>query len=286
MKKPAKGTLAFGALAALGSVAALGLTGGAAPRRAFLGEVRREFANQPIADSGLITDASIAVLPEPVRRYFHACGYVGNRQMRNARITWDKFDLKRGRDKGWMRVKAVQYNFVPEPARLAFMDGRIAGVIPFAGRDKYQEGHGHMRIRAVGFLKIADTQSRRMDQSALVTLLAEALLVPSYALQPYIRWEPIDSLSARAVIGHNGVQVSGVFHFNAAGENIRFTTRDRWQDGNDVSTIPWSAIPAEYIEKDGLRIPSNLSAVWHEKSGDFEYFRGRIGRIEFDAGPP
>jgi hypothetical protein len=164
-------------------LAALGLAGCSGMRGVYEREVQAEIAMSTPMDTGQISEASLAGLPEPVRRHFRVCGFMGKHRMRNARIVWEKLELKRDRDKGWMRVKARQFNSVPEPARIVLMQGRLLGFLPFEGRDKYQDGHGNMRIRALGLFQVADVRSTRMDSSALVTILAEALLVPSYALQ-------------------------------------------------------------------------------------------------------
>jgi len=206
--------------------------------------------------------------------------------MRTARLTWAGFEMKRGREKGWMPVEVKQINLVPEPARFVYLRSRIGGFLPFNGLDEYRGGHGRMRIRAMGLFKIADARSARMDASAMATFLAEVPFHPSAALQPYLRWEPIDSLSARAVFTHAGRGVSGIFRFNPEGEFIGFGTNDRWQDGHDEGPIPWSVSAADYRDMGGFRLPTRLTATWHEKQGDFEYFRGRLGKAEYDVGEP
>jgi uncharacterized protein DUF6920 len=41
-----------------------------------------------------------------------------------------------------------------------------------------------------------------------------------------------------------------------------------------------------YGGKNGVRFPTRVSAVWHEKGGDFEYVQGRIAAVEFDVSGP
>jgi hypothetical protein len=72
-----------------------------------------------------------------------------------------------------------------------------------------------------------------MDRSALLTILAEALLVPGYAIQPYITWTPMDDRSAAATIRHGAVEASGVFHFDEAGDVVRFESEDRYQSSGE-----------------------------------------------------
>lgn len=257
--------------------------GGATLRGTWLAEVRAELAKQTAFAPAPMDERAIAGLPEPMRRYFARCGFLGRPAMRNARFIWGEFEMKRGRDQGWMPVQVSQFNQVPDPARLVFLHSRIAGLLPFNGRDKYQDGHGHMLIRAMGLFTVADARGAHMDASAMATFLAEAPLHPSAALQPYIRWEPIDSLSARAVFTHAGRSVSGVFRFNAEGEFTAFETADRWQDGHDDAPIPWFVTAGDYADMGGYRLPTRLTATWREKAGDFRYFRGRLAKAEYDV---
>jgi hypothetical protein len=131
------------------------------------------------------------------------------------------------------------------------MESHIWGLFPFEGRDKYQDGHGNMLIKLMKLFTVADDKGKEMDESALVTILAEALIVPSYALQSYITWMAIDSMAAKATIRFRETEVSGVFYFNEAGENIRFETNDRYQSQKDGShkKIKWIAVPGNYQEK-------------------------------------
>jgi hypothetical protein len=250
----------------------------------FLSEVNTELAKYPKLPVDVFLEEDIVHLPPPVQRYFEYCGYLSRQKSFNARIDWEEVFLKMGPGKKWMHLDCYQFNAVLTPARIVYMKSRIAGFFPFEGRDKYQDGHGSMQIELLNLWRVSDVKGPEMDESALVTLLAEALLVPGYALQPYIRWEPIDACQARATISHNGTEVSGIFYFDAQGAFLRFETNDRnWtlKDGS-FKKIRWSGIVDAYRIVDGLRLPASFRAVWHTPSGDYEYFRGKIMRVEYN----
>jgi len=183
----------------------------------------------------------------------------------------------------WLQLKCEQFNATVEPVRIVLMRSRLGGIIPFGGRDKFQDGHGNMYIRLLGFITVGNVRGPKMDQSALVTVLAEAFLAPAYSLQPYIRWEPIDTLHAEATIEFNNIKAKGVFRFAESGEFAEFTTEDRWQNESDTSPVKWSATADTYINRNGLFFPTDLRAIWHEKNGDFEYFKGKLGDLEFNT---
>jgi site-specific DNA-adenine methylase len=108
-------------------------------------------------------------------------------------------------------------------------------------------------------------------------------LAPSYALQDYICWESIDSVRAKATITCNNISVTGLFLFNDKGEFTQCITEDRYQKETDTETVRWSAEAGEYVERNGVRFPTELKAIWHEKNGDFEYFRGKITDLEYSV---
>jgi hypothetical protein len=260
------------------------LPGCASMRDLYRTEVRREQTAHPPDTQLLLTEDQVTALPDPVRRYLRSCGWVGRPIPLNAEIEWRESAIRLGIDRPWMKLRTYQFNSVPEPMRAAYMRGRVLGVVPMEGRDIYQNGRGQMLIRLGRVFTLGDDTGREMDQSALVTILAEALLVPGYAIQPYVTWAPIDHRTARATIRHGGVEASGVFHFDEAGDFVRFESDDRYQSsGEDARKVRWSVDILDHQDQNGLRIVDGLRATWHEDPGDFEYFRGRLAAMRFNV---
>lgn len=270
--------LALIAVAAVG-----GLSRGKDLESLYQAEVRAELANHPAGSPGLITEQDIAGLPPPVQRYFRAVGYVGKAHTMNMRLSWKQMRLKRSHDADWMDLSCQQFNSVASPMRIALMKGHIAGFIPFEGRDKYQEGHGSMRIQAAKVFTVGNSTGTTMDTSGLVTVLSEGLMAPSYALQGYMKWQPVDDRTARAELTHNGLTVSGTFHFNEKDELIRFDSDDRWQDGTPPRRLPWSATFEDARDMKGIRFPTHISATWHEPGGDLTYVEATLESVEFNV---
>lgn len=269
-------------------LATLLLLGGCAGlRSSYEAEVRREQAGHAGGAGAVLTESDIEGLPAPVRRHLRACGHVGRPVMSRAEVVWSESAIRMDADGKWLTLETHQFNAVPEPMRAAYMRARLFGLLPFEGHDLYRDGYGSMRIVLLRALTVGDDRGPEMNQSALVTVLAETFLVPSYALAPYITWDPIDERSARATIRHRDVVASGVFEFNNAGEFARFRTEDRYysEGGGRYRLVPWSAEVLTYVEADGVKRPSRMRAVWHREDGDFEYFRGTIEAIVYDPGP-
>lgn len=251
--------------------------------RTFDAERRAELERHPVPESrDILTQERIAHLPEPVQRYFHHCGWVGREMVYNADVYWEASSIRFGPDKSWKKLQTDQFNSVAEPMRAAFMKARMFGFIPFEGRDLFRDDRGHMQGRLAGLFDVIDAKDREIGQSALITILAEALFVPGYALTPYMSWEPVDSLTVRGRMRYGSYDVSGLFSFNENGEFMRFHTGDRYYSlpKGGYELTPFTTEVWDYVKKDGLRYPTEVRAVWHLTEGDFEYWRGTVSRLD------
>ncbi|MCD4792964.1 MAG: hypothetical protein K8R54_07015 [Bacteroidales bacterium] len=250
----------------------------------YLSEIRTDVEKYSDFPTETIKEKHIATLPKPVQRYFRYCGYIGKVKMVNAKTEWKNIDFKTAQNKKWMRLGCLQYNSVSEPTRIVYLQNKILGIFPFEARDKCQNGKGNMLIKLLKLFTVADAKGVEMDKSALVTVLSETSIIPSYALQDYIKWEAVDDNNAKATLTYNDIKVNGTFNFNDKGEMNSFYTEDRYfaeKDGT-YKKIPWSIVIDNYDEKNGVKFPSEIKVIWHLKDGDFEYFKGRISNIEYN----
>ncbi len=252
-------------------------------------KTRKEFFSASarlIGDAGsseeLFTLEEIESLPPPVQRFFLHSGFIGKPKMTRMKATFKDVDFSLGRGKPTIKIDYVQHNGVKRIQRLAYIDSSLYG-IPFEGLDSFLEGKGSMKGVLAKVIGIFDERGLEMDRASLVTFLAEALFVPSAALEPYIRWEAMDDTHAKATIEAFGLSCSGVFTFSEEGEMLSFTTDDRMATGMDgkMEKVRWTAILADYQMKGGLLLPSTLQAVWNYPGGDLLYFDGKDVSIEY-----
>ena len=247
-------------------------------------EVTAEKNAHPYLGQEVISREKIACLPVPLQRYLIRCGWVGKTMPLHAEVIWDEVEFKMQREKNWMPVQCLQFNSVPEPARFAYLSAPKLGINAFVGRDKYQHGKANMLIRLLGLFTFQDVSGMDMNESALVTILAEATFIPGYIFQPYIQWEEKDSSSVKATIKWNEVSVSGIFHFNEAGDMIRFESDDRNMTLKNGTTkkVHWIVRTDEYTEENGIRRPAYVQIIWQDEKGEYAYYRGRITKLVFD----
>jgi hypothetical protein len=252
------------------------------PQKLFYSELA-EIQSSGRTDFAQITEAGIEHLPEPVQRYLHHCGFAGTPVANHAEIIWEDSHIRMKPDQKWMRLKTYQQNFVGEPSRLVYMRANMLGFIPFEGRDKYNNGKGHMFGTLGRLIKVFDAHDEETAKGAAIVVLAEALLVPSYAIQPYIHWEEVDELTARARFIHKGMDVGGTFHFNDRGEYIRFTTHERpfSSPNGGYEEQPYTIEIRNYQQQGDRIIAREVSAIWNLPDGDFEYWKGTLREIRF-----
>jgi len=244
----------------------------------FLDEIRQERGKFLSRDVAELSADELAGLPAPVRRYMTVCGFAGRPKQWYAQLNWASAEMRLSGSGRWRKMECYQFNSVPEPVRIAHMKMRVGGVWPLEARDKFQNGRGNMLIRLLKFFTLQDVYGREMDESALVTVLAEALLIPAYAVQPYIRWEAIGPDRAVAFINSGEAVVHGVFIFNEAGEFVRFESQQRWrtEKGGHFKRVPWRVTAGDYVSRDGILHPKRVAAAWLEGEDWVEYFRGEL----------
>jgi hypothetical protein len=231
----------------------------------------------------VVTEDDIEHLPEPVRKYLRYAGVVGKNRVRNAKFVFDG-DFKMSPKQNWIRVRTEQYNFFDGLTRIFYIKGKMMG-IPVVGRDLYDEGKGHMLIRAAGLIPVADAKGPDMDTSGLVTMFNDmCLLAPATLIDRRIQWEPVDPLTARGTLEHSGKRVSATLHFNERGELVDFVTDDRYYapTGKTPRRVGWSTPARNYRDFAGLKIMSEGEGVWHFEEGDFPYARFNLKQVEYN----
>lgn len=235
------------------------------------------------ATDDVLSEKDVSCLPEPLRRYLRACGFIGAPRAAALTMVYRDVSFMQGRKGPALTIDYAQWNSADAPVRLAFIDSGLFG-IPFQGYDVYRDGKGAM----VGVLGKAatlfDQRGADMDRACLATYLAEAPLIPASLLQDAIACELAGEHEVRATMAYGGQTVTGVFTFNERDEYVSFHTEDRAvAEGDGAMTyVPWTAECGKYERKgDGLALPTRFRATWNYPDGDFTYFDGRIAEASY-----
>ncbi len=253
-------------------------------RAKFHRELRGLGLAEPTESLPPVTEADLAALPEPARRYFRFMGAVGRPRDASLRAHWRGRFRRHPRER-WMPCEAWQHNTREPIARIFHLVVRLGGLVPALGRDTYQAGRGRMLIRVLDRLTVVDAQGYELDTGELVTWLDDAiLLAPSMALRPNATWTPVDADSFDVSVTDGGRTVAGRVFVDGRGAPVDFRTTDRFLDNPDPRQGRWLracwSTPVEgwRATADGRMLPTRGQAMWRLPEepfayGDFELVR-------------
>ena len=237
-----------------------------------------------IYETSVVSEAYIKNIPEPVKKYLHYVGAVGNpgvynfRAVINGRMRFEK-------EGKWMDIDAQQYNFTNDRARLFYIESKMFG-ISFDGLHLYMGGNATMQIKVASIFKVVDAKGDEMNQGETVTLFNDmCVLAPATLIDKNIQWECIDSLTVKAKFTNKSNAITALLYFNEKGELINFISNDRYQsvDGKTYNNYKWSTPIKDYKDFDGRKIPTYGEAIWHTPEGSFSYANFHIKEIEYNC---
>jgi hypothetical protein len=230
----------------------------------------------------LFTENCISGLPLLLRQHIINGGYMGKPFMDNMLIHFHNTKFRISAGKKTIRIKFIQINFVNRPDRHAFLTARIAG-IPLQAKDSMLDGLGSMTGTLAKQFQIFHSTGKKMDQSQLITALADAVYMPSLLLQEYVSWTVVDDYTVEGEISWKGVSAKGRFTFDNNGNIIRFDTNDRYMDENGKGSVlvPWYVTYSDYKEQNGYFQPRSIRVNWVLPGGDDTYFESNHIEVHY-----
>lgn len=151
--------------------------------------------------------------------------------------------------------------------------------------DAYVAGVGSLQPSLFGLLDIGGNQGNEdIARSELIRYFAEAVWYPTVLLPSQgVQWKAVDDRSAQATLSDGPLTVNLLFTFNADGmvERISSTERSALLDGVMVP-MPWEVRLASYQLHEGMRMPQEAEVAWLTPSGRWPYWRGRLGKLDYD----
>jgi len=238
-----------------------------------------------------VTDADLASLPEPVRRYLAFMRVPGRPRDWSFRLGWTG-RFRRKLDQRWLPCEAWQYNNRLAIARIMHLRIRFVGLVTVVGRDTYVGGKGRMLIKLLDRFVVGDAAGREFDIGELVTYLNDALLLaPSMLLVPGVSWSAVDADSFDVTLTDRTNTVSGRLYIDKRGTPRDFSTSDRFLEDPEHRGVlmrgHWRTPIAEWTEVEDRPMPAGGKAIWRLPRGDFEYADFRLIResVVFNVAP-
>jgi hypothetical protein len=244
-------------------------------------EVRELFITGIENKNATVSKADLEGLPLCVQKWLESSQVIGKERTRAVRLK-QKGLLRTKEGQPWMPTEAEQYFTIDKPGFVWQAKIKAAPLLYIVGRDKYYEGKGNMLIKFLSLITVVDAKGKELDQGALLRYLAETMWFPSAALSNYIKWEEIDSNSAKATMSYGGVTASGIFFFNEKHQVINFVAQRYMEKNGQYNLETWSPLVKEYKDFNGIKIPSKVEVIWKLKTGEFKWFQLEIIDIEYN----
>ena len=230
----------------------------------------------------VVTKADLAGLPPCVQKWLENSQVVGKEKIKTVHLK-PKALMRLEPGKPWMPVEAEQYFRVDQPGFIWQARVKMAPLFYLTGRDKYYKGKGQMLIKALSLVNIVNSSGKEIDQGSMLRYLAESIWFPTAALSEYIKWEEIDSHSARATMTYRGTTASGVFTFNEQGEPVKFAAKRYKETRGTYELTDWGGKNStEFREFNGIRIPAKGEVFWKLTTGDFNWYHWEITDIQYN----
>ncbi len=272
----------FGTIANIITLAGIVLAYGSWSFNTMVQQELSVFFPKGVVEKTVLTKEMLAPLPPVVQKWLERSGAVGKEIARSVHLK-QSGEMKTKPDGGWIPFEAEQWNTTNPPGFIWTTEIQAGPGMTLAGRDKYVDGRGNMLIKLLSLFPVADSKGPETDQGAMLRNLAEICWFPSAALNDYIRWEQVDSLSAKATMTNGGISASGVFRFNADGDMASFEAK-RYYDRKEGATLEdWFVLNKGYHEFDGVRVPHKSEITWKLKGGDFTWLKLEITDIQCNS---
>ena len=228
---------------------------------------------------GLLTEADIQSLPQPVQKYLKFSGVINKPRVKNMRIIFDGEMRSKGKD--WFAFQSVQYNFFDDPTRLFFMKARMFGMV-VPGYHDYQNKTARMNVKLFGLFPVMQAKGPEMNKAETVTVFNDmCLMAPATLIDKRIQWEPIDSVSAKEYFSNGINKISAILYFNEKGELVNFISDDRYVI-DEKKQYRFSTPVKEYKVINGMNVMAYGEAVWHYPDGEFVYGKFTLKSIDYN----
>lgn len=255
-------------------------------KRIYTTEASKALDRSAMLPPGIVTEDDIVHLPSPVQKYLKYVGVIGREKVNSVRVVCEG-EMKMSQEKDWVKISSEQYNiFDAHPTRMFYMKVPMFG-LPVLGLHSYTDEDAYMHIKVAGLITVLNAHGPEMRIGDTTTLFNDmCFFAPATLIDSRIKWEPIDSYTAKATFDNNGCKVTATLYFNEKGELVNFISEDRYyipMDGSSRKAV-WSTPIGKYKDFNGFRLPGYGEAVWKLPEGDYCYAKfSNIKVIEYNC---
>jgi hypothetical protein len=242
------------------------------------GDTGRLVGNAVVDDARIISDAMLADLPGPARRYLAHAGVVGTKIPRLVTLT-QTGRIRNSVEANWMGFEAEETYSTSPPGfvwRAAFPAMPMPVVL---GRDEYLDGNGSIVMKMLATIPVAEEEGDELRAAGLMRYLNEMMWFPAAFLGSNVKISAIDDASFGVSIADRGMVAEAALFIDASGQLTNFRAR-RYNTGSR-SMETWETPITAYHSFNGLLLPSAGSAVWKLDAGDLDYIELEIKSVTY-----
>lgn len=241
-------------------------------KKEYKNEVKIGLSQTTNLPKNILSEETIKDLPEPVKKYIRYVGCIDKPIVFNFRV--DFLGKIRSHEKReWMNLISEQYNFIPIPTRLFYLDATTKG-LPVAGFHCFKNGIAYMDIRLLSMFKVEFQKGAVMNTSETVTFFNDmCCMAPATLIDKRIAWLEVQENKVKASFTNNGITISACLYFNEKGEMVNFVSDDRSAlsaNGQPIK-LKWSTPLRDYKNINGYKLATYAEAIYTYPDGDFTY---------------
>jgi len=231
----------------------------------------------------VVSDTMLRDVPPVVGRWLRHAQVIGKERALTIHLR-QSGEMRTAPDGSWMPFTAEQWFRTEEPGFIWRADVAASPWMRLSGRDKFVDASGNMLINVFAFFPVVDSRGEAIDQGAMVRYLAEVGWFPSAALSKYIRWEEVDSLTARGTMEYRGKTATGTFRFTPDGDLVSFQAQRFFERKEGATLEDWYVAmdPAGVKEFEGILIPTRSTVTWRLKDGNYTWLRLDLSQVHYN----
>lgn len=251
-------------------------------------KIIKDETNQIISNVSLdhiktIEESDLINLPYVIQTWLKNTGIIGKPEIQIGYVK-QKAEIKMKPDqKDWYSAEAEQYTTTNPPAFIWNVSLNMMPFINVNGRDKFIDGNGEMLIKINSLINIVNETGEKLNEGTIQRFLGELVWFPSLSLSPFINWETVDELSAKATINYKGTSGSGTFYFNKNGDFEKFIALRFNGNQPDSKRYPWVLTVEDYKVFQGIKVPSKMKAAWELEDSNWTWLNLEIIDLKYNT---
>ncbi len=234
---------------------------------------------QATSTSGVITEESIAALPEPAQRYLRHAGVIGKAIPRIVHLS-QTGRIRSSAAAAWMSFEALETYSTNPPAFVwrAYFPTRTMPLV--LGRDLYHEGTGSILMRMLAILPIADEHGDELRAAGLMRYLNEMSWFPAAFLGDNVQISARDENSFLVRITDRALTAEAIMFIDGEGQMTNFEAQRFNTASHEMQK--WETPIVRHADYAGFNLPSSGSAVWRSPEGDLTYIELDVAGVSYE----